>query len=174
MTILISIINTLTSSPSPAEIDTTCHSSHVSGTAVWLLITTSDSSDGSTTSSKNKMIPRVCVLCSRNRGYLGKKKNLKIAYIKIKSELSFYQREDRKWQEENGNSLKKVISVQFQSRVLRIERGSWCWLSGIYKFTIHWKKIYFLKQSSPLFEMRVNGKRNSSAHNRWKMSSLLS
>lgn len=92
MTILISIINTLTSFPSPAEIDTTCHSSYVSGTAVWLLIMTSDSSDGSITPSKNKMIPRVCVLCSRNRGCL-EKKNLKIAYIKIKSELSFYQRE---------------------------------------------------------------------------------
>lgn len=93
MTILISVINTLTSFPSPAEIDTTCHSSYVSGTAVWLLIMTSDSSDGSITPSKNKMIPRVCVLCSRNRGSLEKKKNLKIAYIKIKSELSFYQRE---------------------------------------------------------------------------------
>lgn len=31
----------------------------------------------------------MCVLCNRNKECL--KKNLKIAYVKVKSELSFYQ-----------------------------------------------------------------------------------
>lgn len=47
---------------------------------------------------KNEIIPGMYVLCNRNKECLGEK-NWKIAYVTVKSELSFYQlQKTEKWQ----------------------------------------------------------------------------
>lgn len=76
--------------------------------------------------------------------------------------------EDRKWQKENDNFLKNVISARFQFYVLRLGwqgRGwFWGWFSGISKFTIPCKKTYAFKQSGRLLLTSINGKRETLQH----------
>lgn len=121
------------------------------------------------------MIPGMYVLCNRNKECLGGK-NWKIAYVTVKSELSFYQLQKNRKVTEYDNFLKKLISAQFQFYFLRVE---WEWDSAIdcLVFTslqCNGGKCIYLNNQPDSFGRASMGKEKLFSTHRWKMSSLIS